>query len=139
MTKTFGLLTLLVITVMLAGCVSTGIHSSEPGSATRLNVEHFEAQMKHAMQQYLDGFNQGNTDKLISLFAEDARIEDPVGGGRIVEGKEAITAFYQRAVELVERLDLDAPIRSSYGRSAAMAFTIHLKIHLFLQNEFRIL
>lgn len=58
-----------------------------------------ETQMKAALQQYLDGFNQGNAEMIISLFADDARIEDPVGGGKLVEGKEAITAFYQGAVQ----------------------------------------
>jgi steroid delta-isomerase len=84
--------------------------------------------MKDALQQYLDGFNQGNAEMIISLFAEDARIEDPVGGGWIVEGKEAIAEFYRRGVEVVERLELDTPIRGSHGRSAAMAFTIHMKM-----------
>lgn len=86
-----------------------------------------EGEMKAVLQAYLDGFNRGDAESLISLFAEDARIEDPVGGGRIVEGKEAIAAFYRRAVELVEKLELDTPIRGSHGRSAAMAFTIHLE------------
>ena len=80
-----------------------------------------EAAMKHALQQYLDGFNQGNAELLISLFAENATIEDPVGGGRIVTGKAAITEFYRWAIGLVERLELDVPIRGSHGRSAAMA------------------
>lgn len=84
--------------------------------------------MKEALQRYLDGFNRGDAEQLISLFAENARIEDPVGGGRIVEGKAAIEAFYRGAVGLVERLELDTPIRGSHGRSAAMAFTIHLNM-----------
>lgn len=87
-----------------------------------------EADMKTALQQYLDGFNQGDTESIISLFADDARIEDPVGGGEVVEGKEAIATFYQRGIERVKKLDLDAPIRGSHGRSAAMAFTIHLEM-----------
>jgi len=81
--------------------------------------------MKKAMQKYLDGFNQGNAHAIISLFAENARIEDPVGG-KAVEGKEAITTFYRRGVEVVDRLELEAPIRGSYGRSAAMAFKIYM-------------
>lgn len=87
-----------------------------------------EAGMKQAMQQYIDGFNQGNAEMLYSLFAEHAKIEDPVGGGRVVEGKEAITAFYKGAVDVVERLELNTPIRGSHGASAAMAFTIYMKM-----------
>lgn len=85
-----------------------------------------EEQMKAAMQSYIDGFNQKDADLLASLFAAHARIEDPVGGGRIVEGKEAITAFYQGAVTMVDRLELEAPIRASRANSAAMAFTIYM-------------
>ena len=87
-----------------------------------------EARMKAALQQYLDGFNGEDADSIIDLFADHARIEDPVGGGQIVEGKAAITAFYRRAVELVKKLELDTSIRGSHGRSAAMAFTIHLEL-----------
>lgn len=82
--------------------------------------------MKAAMQAYIDGFNAGDAQKLYSLFADNARIEDPVGGGRFVEGKEAIREFYEGAVKLVDRLELDAPIRASRSNYAAMPFTIYL-------------
>lgn len=83
--------------------------------------------MKTALQKYLDGFNQGDAELIASLFADHARIEDPVGGGQTVEGKEEIAAFYHGAVKLVKRLELDTPIRGSHGKSAAMAFTIHME------------
>lgn len=86
-----------------------------------------ETKMKTAMQQYIDGFNQSDAEGLIALFADHAKIEDPVGGGNIVEGKGAITSFYQKAVTLVDKLELSAPICGSYGNSAAMAFTISMK------------
>lgn len=127
MTKTLSPLALLVVTVLLAGCSSTGVHSEKSSVATRSKVAPQEAHMKAALQQYLEGFKQGNAEMLYSLFADHAKIEDPVGGGRIVEGKEAITTFYQGAVKVVERLELDTPIRGSYGNAAAMAFTIYLK------------
>lgn len=81
--------------------------------------------MKAAMQAYIDGFNEGDAEKLYSLFADNARIEDPVGGGRLVEGKDVIRAFYEGAVKVVDRLELDAPIRASRSRYAAMPFTIY--------------
>ncbi|WP_240377111.1 nuclear transport factor 2 family protein [Bacillus piscicola] len=86
-----------------------------------------ESQMKAAMQQYIDGFNQKDANMLISLFADHARIEDPVGGGKIVEGKAAITSFYELAVTLVDNLELSAPIRGSHSHYAAMAFRIFMK------------
>ncbi|KOP66737.1 steroid delta-isomerase [Bacillus sp. FJAT-18019] len=84
--------------------------------------------MKAALQQYLDGFNNKDHDAVISLFADNARIEDPVGGGQIIEGKEAITSFYQSSVASVEKLELAAPIRGSHGNSAALAFIINVEM-----------
>lgn len=86
-----------------------------------------EDDMRAALQAYIDGFNAHDGQALAALFADDARIEDPVGGTTIVEGRDAIDAFYRRAVEMVDRLELVAPIRGSHGWSAAMAFDIHMQ------------
>lgn len=87
-----------------------------------------ESKMKAAMQQYIDGFNQKDAKIIISLFADNAKIEDPVGGGKMVEGKTAITSFYESAVPLVDKLELATPIRGSHSNFAAMAFTICMKM-----------
>ncbi len=87
-----------------------------------------EAQMRWAMQAYIDRFNARDGEGLAALFADDARIEDPVGGALIVEGRDAISGFYRRAVGMVDRLELAAPIRTSHGAAAAMPFDIHMKI-----------
>lgn len=83
-----------------------------------------EAHMRAALQAYIDLFNASDASGISALFADDARIEDPVGGPNIIEGRAAIDAFYTRAVAFVESLTLAAPIRTSYGASAAMAFDI---------------
>ncbi len=85
-----------------------------------------EDQMRAALQAYIDGFAAKDHDAVAALFADDARIEDPVGGTEIVEGRDAVDEFYRGAVEAVERLELAAPIRASHGNAAAMAFDIHL-------------
>lgn len=87
-----------------------------------------EAQMRWAMQAYIDRFNARDGEGLAALFADDARIEDPVGGALIVEGRDAISGSYRRAVGMVDRLELAAPIRTSHGAAAAMPFDIHMKI-----------
>lgn len=86
-----------------------------------------EQQMRLALQAYIDLFNSHDGKGLAALFADNARIEDPVGGERIVEGRAAIDEFYRRAVTMVDRLERVAPIRTSYGASAAMAFDIHMQ------------
>lgn len=87
-----------------------------------------ERQMRDAMQAYIDLFNAGDGAGLAALFADTARIEDPVGGGRLVEGRDAIDAFYRGAVTMVDRLELAAPIRASHGAAAAMPFDIHMAL-----------
>ena len=61
----------------------------------------------------------------LALFAPDAFVEDPVGGGRH-EGIEAITAFHESTISTVESFDYK--IERSYlcGNEAAMV--IHMTI-----------
>lgn len=87
-----------------------------------------EKQMRFAMQAYIDLFNARDGKGLAALFADNARIEDPVGGTMIVNGRAAIDEFYHSAVTMVDRLKLAAPIRTSHGNAAAMSFDIHMKI-----------
>ncbi|MFS0749367.1 steroid Delta-isomerase [Oceanobacillus sp. 1P07AA] len=86
-----------------------------------------EQEMKASLQKYLDGFNEGNSEKVISLFAEDARVEDPVGSEPL-KGKASITSFFQQSVPSVKKLELAAPIRGSHSNAAAMAFNIYVEV-----------
>lgn len=86
-----------------------------------------EVEMKNALQQYVDGFNEKDSYKIVQLFADNATIEDPVGGGRIVEGIDDISVLYKGAVKVVSSMTLDTPIRGSHSNAAAMAFTIKME------------
>jgi steroid delta-isomerase len=78
--------------------------------------------MAAAVDAYVAAFARGDTQGIVDLFRDDAKVEDPVGAEPIV-GKPAITAFYGRATALGARLSLDGPVRTS-GASAAFAFTV---------------
>lgn len=84
-----------------------------------------EEAMKAAMQAYIDRYNAEDAEGLIDLYADDAVVEDPVGGATY-EGKEAIAEFYRYAIQTGAKLKLQAPIRASHGNAAAMAFTVEL-------------
>lgn len=86
-----------------------------------------EDKMKAVLQLYVDSFNKGDAETIISLFAEDAKVEDPVGGGKVIEGKKDIALFFQKVVKLIKKIELDTPIRGSQGLAAAMAFTLHME------------
>lgn len=87
-----------------------------------------EADMKAALQKYIEGFKAGDAEAIIGLFAEDATIEDPVGGGKVVAGIAAISDFYRQGVTYVTRMELSAPIRASHTNAAAMAFDFEMSI-----------
>lgn len=84
-----------------------------------------EQEMKAALQAYIDGFKAGDAEKLVSLFADDAILEDPVGSDP-VHGKEAIAEFYRGGVKVVTHMELSAPIRASHSNAAAMAFDFEM-------------
>lgn len=86
-----------------------------------------EEHMKSALQQYIDGFKARDAEKIIALFADDATIEDPVGSGKIVSGKAAITEMYRGGVNVVTDMKLSAPIRGSHSNAAAMAFDFEME------------
>jgi steroid delta-isomerase len=89
-----------------------------------------QSEMKAALQAYIDGFNAGDADAIMALFAEDAVVEDPVGSP--LKSRAEFEAFIRQGVKFGARLALAAPIRGSYGNHAAMVFTV-----TFVQNGVR--
>ena len=55
----------------------------------------------------------------LGLFAPDAFVEDPVGGGRH-EGIDAITAFYDSTISTVESFDYEIERSYKCGNEAAV-------------------
>ncbi|MCK0508142.1 nuclear transport factor 2 family protein [Aromatoleum anaerobium] len=80
--------------------------------------------MRSVLERMIEGLNAGDVQKVVALYADDATIEDPVGGGMVVRGRDAITAFYDKAVAMRAHIELVAPIRASHGNAAAMAFDV---------------
>jgi steroid delta-isomerase len=78
--------------------------------------------MKAALQAYIDGFNAGNADAIMALFADIAVIEDPVGSP--LKARSEFDAFIRDGVRFGARLSLAAPIRGSHGNHGAMAFVV---------------
>jgi len=80
-----------------------------------------EAHMKAALQAYIDAYNRNDLEAVLSLYDDNATVEDPYGT-LPKQGKEAISDFYGSAMANGATLELAAPIRASHGDSAAMAF-----------------
>lgn len=73
-------------------------------------------------QAYLDGLVAGDLDVVLSLFADDATVEDPVGTEPKV-GREALAAFYQMACDFVTAAQLTGTPRVA-GNEVAFPFDI---------------
>lgn len=82
--------------------------------------------MKKALQEYIDAFNAKDIDRLIALFADDAKVEDPVGSPPKV-GRQEIEAFYRESM-LGSQLELLAPPRGSYSNAATITFAVHAQM-----------
>ncbi|MGE2833947.1 nuclear transport factor 2 family protein [Mycobacterium sp. SMC-4] len=53
--------------------------------------------LQKLVQRYLDTVATGTADDVAALYAEDATLEDPVGGGEVHIGRQAIAGFYKNA------------------------------------------
>lgn len=94
--------------------------------ADRMSEDMPETQrMKKVLQAYIDGLNARDAEALVALYADDATVEDPVGGP-VIAGREAIAKFYAASMKVVLGARLSAPIRGSHGDAAAMAFEVDL-------------
>ena len=80
-----------------------------------------QADMKAALQAYIDAYNAGDLDKIVGLYATDCQVEDPVGNPPM-KGPAAVREFYQGAFSTGAKLRLTAGPNGSHGNSAAMAF-----------------
>ncbi|HPO19750.1 MAG TPA: nuclear transport factor 2 family protein, partial [Rubrivivax sp.] len=71
---------------------------------------------------YLRALESGDVDAIVSLYAEDATLEDPVGSTPVV-GHAAIRAFYAKAQDMHPRIKLTGAVRVA-GRECAFAFAV---------------
>lgn len=86
-----------------------------------------EEHMKNVLQKYIDSINNHDAEAILSLFADDMVIADPVGT-KPLAGLEAIAPFIRRTAPTAIKAELSSPIRTSPDKTAAMALTIHSKL-----------
>ncbi|BBZ68436.1 steroid Delta-isomerase [Mycolicibacterium insubricum] len=76
------------------------------------------------VKRYLDTVANGTSADVAALYAEDATLEDPVGGGQMHIGRHAIEGFYQA----MDAADLTTELLTfrSGGHEAAFVFAINV-------------
>lgn len=82
-------------------------------------------QMIAAVHAYVAGFEAGDVEAIVALFADDATVEDPVGTPP-KSGREEIRAFYAASVATGAKLELlgDPRCTSEY---VAFPFAVKLE------------
>lgn len=83
----------------------------------------FEPEALQALvQRYLDTVAGGTADDVAALYTEDATLEDPVGGGEVHIGRQAIAGFYKN----MEAAEIKAELLNfrAGGHEAAFVFAI---------------
>ena len=79
--------------------------------------EHIEA----SVRRYLEAVADGTADDIVALYADDATVEDPVGG-EVHVGRHAIHGFY-KSIENAPRATELITLRVA-GHEAAFMFAI---------------
>lgn len=103
--------------------MSSGAFSQTKADKAAINtVEHYT----DAVDSYLRGLNEKNLALILSLYADSATVEDPVGSD-IVAGFEAITKFYSGAVTLDLELTRTGPVRIA-ANEAAFPFELVMEV-----------
>ena len=74
------------------------------------------------VQRYLDTVVTGSAQDVAALYAEDATLEDPVGGGEVHIGRQAIAGFYNNVAGVEVKTEL-LSFRAG-GSEAAFVFAI---------------
>ena len=83
-----------------------------------VSAEHVES-MVH---RYLELVANGTADEIAALYADDATVEDPVGGGEVHIGRQAIAGFYRNTESIPRETEMLA-LRVC-GHEAAFMFAI---------------
>jgi len=76
------------------------------------------------IRRYLEAFNNRDYDALISLYSQEATLEDPYGSPPI-RGAAQIRAFYEQFKDGNSTLHLDGAIRAA-ERAAAFPFKVRM-------------
>ena len=79
-----------------------------------------------AVETYIASYGAGDLEGIVSVFADDATVEDPVGTPLII-GREAIRTFMARGVAMGAQLTLLGAIRCA-GDYAAFPFVVTLDV-----------
>lgn len=72
--------------------------------------------------RYVAALNAGDLEAIMGIYADDATVEDPVGGGKVLSGTEQIREFYST----VTALDCEAKVHQVRVCGSELLFNFEL-------------
>ena len=95
-----------------------GLDVGELGRLLRVRVPDLVAyQDRRYARRYVDAVNARDLEGILSVFSDDAEVEDPVFK-RSFKGKDALREFYEGVITRAQ-LEITGPVRGSYGNVVA--------------------
>lgn len=82
-------------------------------------------QIRSTADSYTAALVAGDLDAVMALYAENATVEDPVGGGTVHEGLDAIRGFYAT----VTALKIDAKVLEARVCGNDLLFNFEITTH----------
>jgi len=79
--------------------------------------------LRDIVQRYLATLAGGTAEEMVAFYTEDATLEDPVGGGEVHIGRQAITGFYE-ALKRQGDIATELLTFRAGGHEAAFVFAI---------------
>ena len=80
--------------------------------------------LENLVKRYLDTVAVSSAADIAALYTEDATVEDPVGGGEVHIGRQAIAGFYKNVEAATVKTEL-LSFRAG-GHEAAFVFAIEV-------------
>jgi steroid delta-isomerase len=73
-------------------------------------------QIRQLIERYPEMVTRGDVDGIVALYAEDARIEDPIGSD-VLRGRDAVRRFYEASAGKVD-MRRTGPVRVAGSEAA---------------------
>lgn len=124
----------IMIAFLINACNSNSnktTHENLKDSAVNYDIKDGDNMETHhyidAVDQYMRSLNESDLGGILSLYADDATVEDPVGS-KIVSGIDSLREFYTGAVNIELKVKRTGSVRIA-GMEAAFPFELQMNIN----------
>lgn len=118
------------LTLALACVFMVNAHAETWRETPNMTTPEDSSMVRHyteAVDSYLRGLNEKDLEGILSLYAENGSVEDPVGS-KVVKGMAALRKFYGGAVTMDLDLKRTGPVRIA-GVEAAFPFELVMEVN----------